>query len=123
MSTTCKRLYTKLLAQNKALFPGKINLKEFVDTFLITKKEQNLEVSLESLLASFIHMSVNGCFKSKQRLHEMLLYDFLSKKNKSKFMRYEKNEKVDHKTRIMKAFTLKLINKKSKEETNFTRKK
>jgi hypothetical protein len=90
---------------------------------LITKKEQNLEVSLESLLASFIHMSVNGCFKSKQRLHEMLLYDFLSKKNKSKFMRYEKNEKVDHKTRIMKAFTLKLINKKSKEETNFTRKK
>jgi thiopeptide-type bacteriocin biosynthesis protein len=88
LSATYRRLETKLLTQDKAVFLNKNNLKEVVATFLNAEKEQKLEVSLESLLASFIHMSVNRCFRSKQRLHEMLLYDFLYKKNKSKFMRY-----------------------------------
>ena len=52
------------------------------------KREQKLEVSLDNVVASFIHMSVNRCFRSKQRLYEMMLYDFLYRKNKSKFVRY-----------------------------------
>jgi thiopeptide-type bacteriocin biosynthesis protein len=64
------------------------NPTETVERFLMLKKEQKLEVSLDNVVASFIHMSVNRCFRSKQRLYEMMLYDFLYRKNKSKFVRY-----------------------------------
>jgi thiopeptide-type bacteriocin biosynthesis protein len=64
------------------------NPTETVQRFLMLKKEQNLEVSLDNVVASFIHMSINRCFCSKQRLYEMMLYDFLYRKYKSKFVRY-----------------------------------
>lgn len=51
---------------------------------------KSLEVSLSNLLASYIHMSINRCFRSKQRLYEMMVYDFLNKKYKTKFARYGK---------------------------------
>lgn len=36
-----------------------------------------LNVPINSLLSSHIHMSMNRLFRSKMRLHEMVLYDFL----------------------------------------------
>ena len=38
-----------------------------------------LEVSLESLLMSIIHMTMNRWFRSKNRLHELVIYDFLAR--------------------------------------------
>ncbi|MCK8481923.1 thiopeptide-type bacteriocin biosynthesis protein [Psychroserpens algicola] len=43
-----------------------------------------LQLSLTNLLSSVIHMSVNRAFRSKQRQHEMVVYDFLSKILKTK---------------------------------------
>ncbi|WP_428741653.1 thiopeptide-type bacteriocin biosynthesis protein [Tenacibaculum sp.] len=56
--------------------------KEIIAVFLTKNEEKKLQVSLESLLASLIHMLVNRIFNSKQRMYEMLLYDFLYKKVK-----------------------------------------
>ena len=38
-----------------------------------------LEVSLESLLMSVIHMTMNRWFRSKNRLHELVIYDFMAR--------------------------------------------
>lgn len=44
----------------------------------------------KQVLASLIHMSINRLFSNNQRLYEMVLYDFLYKKIKTKFIRYGK---------------------------------
>jgi thiopeptide-type bacteriocin biosynthesis protein len=88
LSTKYRRLESLLLNENGFNSLTKINLKELVKGFLRLENEQKLNISLEDLLASFIHMSINRCFRSKQRLYEMMLYDFLFRKNKSKFVRY-----------------------------------
>lgn len=41
------------------------------------EKGRALEMTLEDLLGSFIHMSINRAFQSQQRLYEMVIYDFL----------------------------------------------
>lgn len=47
----------------------------------------NLEVPLDQLMNSYLHMLVNKLFKSKQRLHELVLYDFLCRYYASKIAR------------------------------------
>ena len=39
----------------------------------------NLRVSMKSLLPSMIHMTMNRWFRTKNRLHEMVIYEFLSR--------------------------------------------
>jgi len=56
-----------------------------------------LAVSIESLVGSLIHMSVNRTFSSKQRTYEMLLYDFLLR-----FYRMKKGRKQNDKTNRLK---------------------
>ena len=88
LSNTYRKLAPALFDKEDTNAPRIYNLTETVERFLRLKKEQKLEVSLDNVVASFIHMSVNRCFRSKQRLYEMMLYDFLYRKNKSKFVRY-----------------------------------
>ena len=88
LSNTYRKLAPALFDKEDTNAPRIYNLTETVERFLMLKKEQKLEVSLDNVVASFIHMSVNRCFRSKQRLYEMMLYDFLYRKNKSKFVRY-----------------------------------
>ena len=38
-----------------------------------------LQVSMQSLLTSMIHMTMNRWFRTKNRLHEMVIYEFLSR--------------------------------------------
>ncbi len=47
----------------------------------ITKMEKSgkLHVPLKPLLASIIHMTMNRWFRTKNRLHEMVIYEFLSR--------------------------------------------
>lgn len=47
------------------------------------KNTGELEMPIEELLCSYIHMSMNRIFKSRNRLHEMVLYDFLHRYYKS----------------------------------------
>ena len=88
LSNTYRKLAPALFDKEDTNAPGIYNPTETVERFLMLKREQKLEVSLDNVVASFIHMSVNRCFRSKQRLYEMMLYDFLYRKNKSKFVRY-----------------------------------
>ncbi|WP_158712892.1 thiopeptide-type bacteriocin biosynthesis protein [Parabacteroides pacaensis] len=37
------------------------------------------EKNIEALLSSYIHMTMNRLFRSKNRVHELLLYDFLAR--------------------------------------------
>ncbi|MGD1838166.1 MAG: thiopeptide-type bacteriocin biosynthesis protein [Nitrososphaeraceae archaeon] len=52
-----------------------------VDSIMCVKGKIN--ISHDSLLSSYIHMHCNRLFKSKQRLHEMVIYDFLFQSYKS----------------------------------------
>nr|WP_299031646.1 thiopeptide-type bacteriocin biosynthesis protein [uncultured Tenacibaculum sp.] len=61
--------------------------KELINVFKTKAAEKKLSVSIEDLVGSLIHMSVNRIFKSKQRMYEMIVYDFLSKKYKSNFFK------------------------------------
>ena len=56
-------------------------------------KDQSLKLPLTDLLGSIIHMSVNRAFQSRQRLNEMVIYDFLYQKNRSDFYRQKKNKR------------------------------
>jgi thiopeptide-type bacteriocin biosynthesis protein len=48
-----------------------------VQVILRQVADGQLEVSLDNLLASYVHMALNRFFRSKQRLQEAVIYDFL----------------------------------------------
>ncbi|MBE9468437.1 MAG: thiopeptide-type bacteriocin biosynthesis protein [Bacteroidetes bacterium] len=51
---------------------------EQIVSYLLEKNVNNkLQAPLDDLLSSYIHMTMNRIFKSKQRVHEMVIYDFL----------------------------------------------
>lgn len=92
-----KELNLKYKKLENTLFSNKIDNeiidikhKEVINNILELHKQQLLQISIENLLASYIHMTINRSFKSKQRLYEMMIYDFLYKKNKTKFIRHGK---------------------------------
>lgn len=57
------------------------NLKIFNIAKKILELDQNgeLELNVDSLIASYIHMTMVRILKSKNRLHEVIIYDFLLK--------------------------------------------
>lgn len=59
------------------------------------QKQGLLETTLNNLLASYIHMTCNRLFKSRQRTHEMVVYDLLYRYYKSALAR-EKASKKHH---------------------------
>jgi len=40
-------------------------------------KKKNVTITLNELLASYIHMMINRLFRSKNRFHELIIYDFM----------------------------------------------
>lgn len=65
-------------------------LKTYRDTImpiaeeiLQLKTQDKLQVNLNDLMSSYIHMTMNRLFKSKNRLHELVCYDFLFRYYKS----------------------------------------
>ena len=87
LSNTYRRLEPQLHDSSSFNFQNKEASIKIVNRFLKLEKEKKLQVSTEHLLACFIHMSINRCFRSKQRLYEMMLYDFLYRKNNSIYIR------------------------------------
>lgn len=53
------------------------------DEILFFAEKNMLQRPLNDLMGSYIHMLMNRLFKSKQRLHEMVIYDFLYRYYKS----------------------------------------
>lgn len=56
--------------------------------------QQETYQTLEQLLPSYIHMLVNRMLRSKQRIHEVVLYDFLFQHYRSAIARTKKKNKV-----------------------------
>lgn len=69
-------------------------VKPIVAQILKYQKEEKLEMPLEDLLGSYSHMMINRLFKSKQRTHELVMYDFLHRYYKSEIAR-EKYAKIN----------------------------
>ncbi len=59
------------------------NIVPMVNNILELKKENKLERPLNDFMGSYIHMLLNRLFKTQQRVHEMVIYDFLYRYYKS----------------------------------------
>ncbi|WP_340065516.1 thiopeptide-type bacteriocin biosynthesis protein [Ascidiimonas aurantiaca] len=57
------------------------------------QEKETLKVELDSLMGSYIHMLMNRLFKSNNRLHEMVCYDFLYRYYRSMIARKKKKQK------------------------------
>ena len=68
------------------------NIKPIVNEIIELKENNNLQVPLSSLMSSYIHMLCNRLFKSKQRLHELVIYTFLLKYYESEIARAKSKE-------------------------------
>lgn len=80
------------------LLPVKRRSKELMPVVrvLIEKiKKNECEISLNELVASYIHMTMNRLFRSKNRLHELILYDFMRRYYTSKIVRTKMTTIID----------------------------
>jgi thiopeptide-type bacteriocin biosynthesis protein len=71
-----KILYPIISKKSKRMRPIVLRIKT-----IMRKKQKN--VTLYSLLGSYIHMMLNRLFRSKNRMHELVLYDFMNRYYKS----------------------------------------
>ena len=69
-------------------------LQPLADQILELESNQQLQVPLTDLLASYTHMMINRIFKARQRTYEMLIYDLLYRYYKSLIGR-EKSKKKE----------------------------
>ena len=53
------------------------NTTPWISEILKIQQNRQLQLPLNDLLASYIHMLLNRLFKNKQRIHEMVIYDFM----------------------------------------------
>lgn len=60
-----------------------VYIKPIVDEILNCHHQKQLHISLSNLLSSHIHMLLNRLIPANQRLHELLIYDFLFRHYKS----------------------------------------
>ena len=51
-------------------------------------QQATLEVALDKLVGSYIHMHINRLISANQRLHELLIYDFLARYYKSELAKH-----------------------------------
>jgi thiopeptide-type bacteriocin biosynthesis protein len=75
-------------------------VQPIAEQILTLNKNNQLGMPLNDLMASYSHMMVNRLFKSKQRTHEMVLYDFLHRYYKSEIAR-RKYSKINIKKKKM----------------------
>jgi thiopeptide-type bacteriocin biosynthesis protein len=65
--------------------------KAVVNKILDINNDNDLEIQLSNLLGSYIHMLMNRLFRSKQRLHEMVIYGFLFRYYRTELAREKYN--------------------------------
>lgn len=73
-STATDEIYTNLCE----IIDQKSNkIKPIINNILIYISKKSEEITIEQLICSYIHMMVNRIFRSKNRIHELIIYDFL----------------------------------------------
>ena len=53
------------------------NLRIMINELFIKVNKRSNKITIENLLNSYIHMTLNRLFKSKNRIYELVMYDFL----------------------------------------------
>ncbi|NOQ27509.1 MAG: hypothetical protein GQ564_19270, partial [Bacteroidales bacterium] len=71
-----KPLFDLLSQKSRSVIP-------MAKKILAFNEKKTLHRPLNDLMGSYIHMLMNRLFKSKQRTHEMVIYDFLYRYYKS----------------------------------------
>ena len=59
-------------ARKQTIFP-------LADKLTVMEKTGKSQVQMNALLMSMIHMTMNRWFRTKNRLHELVIYDFMSR--------------------------------------------
>lgn len=67
-----------------------------IASLLKLEKNNELMLPINKLLSSFIHMLVNRLFKSKQRVHELVVYDFMYRHYRSFLAKQQNKQKEKH---------------------------
>ena len=62
-------------------------LDGIVQNILLLQRQAKLEVTLDALVSSYIHMHINRLVSTEQRLHELMIYDFLTRHYESKSLK------------------------------------
>lgn len=68
-------------------------ISTFAEKLIVLEHVNGLQNPLKSLITSMIHMSMNRWFRTKNRLHELVLYEFLSRYYTSENARVSKKKK------------------------------
>lgn len=90
LSKKYRSIESKLFKNPKLSISHENKLKAIVAKLIKLDQVNELDVILKNLLASIIHMTINRSFNNNQRLYELMIYDFLFRKNKSNYVRYGK---------------------------------
>ncbi|MDR3218975.1 MAG: thiopeptide-type bacteriocin biosynthesis protein [Dysgonamonadaceae bacterium] len=80
-------LYHPLKNRSKRLIP-------VIEPIKAKLSKKNQPVRLEDLLKSYIHMMINRLFRSKNRMHELILYDFMRRYYASEAAKSKYNKKI-----------------------------
>lgn len=80
----------------KILSNYKVFISPIAQSLHHIKAAEKLEIELENLLSSYIHMTLNRLFRSKNRLHELVCYDFLYRHYTSVLARNKKKRLVEN---------------------------
>jgi len=78
------------------LLSYKVNITPIANEIVHLNTHKKLEVEINNLLSSYIHMTMNRLFKSKNRVHELVVYDFLYRYYKSALAKsqYKKKKRI-----------------------------
>lgn len=91
-----KDIYQFMDKPNDSVFQKatKVFQERSVNNILVIKDiKRLLQLPLDRIVASIIHMHLNRLFVAKQRIHELIIYHYLSKYYKSKIARLKNNNK------------------------------
>lgn len=87
VSSALEQKDAEYLEFDKLLSHPKYDVHHLVQEIIAAKLSGGLEIPLDQLLGSYIHMHVNRAFRSQQRFYELVCYDFLFKYYKAKSFR------------------------------------
>lgn len=59
-------------------------IKPIINNILIYFSKKSVEIMTNQIICSYIHMMLNRIFRSKNRIHELIIYDFLRRYYTSK---------------------------------------
>jgi thiopeptide-type bacteriocin biosynthesis protein len=78
----------ELINLNNLIDKNSCSRKQIINDLLRLENKNMLEIKIELLICSFLHMFLNRTFPGKQRLHELVVYDYLWRYYKSEIARY-----------------------------------